>query len=197
MERPEHGALRRAFEALTPIPEAEWAHASREAVLQDLPRGAALLCQGEPVEWLGYLARGLIRIHRLAGEHEVTLGFDCEGRFIGAYDAYATRTRARYGLQALVRSLRARCRCRVVSRRRAGTSGSRPGSRGAKPRSGLAPSRRAPHHELAEDPRTGPRDREGNRSTATRQAHRARLAVLSRAGSLAMLRTCKATLRLP
>jgi len=105
MERPELSALRRAFDALTSIPDAEWAHASQGAVLQELPRGAALLHQGEPVEWLGYLARGLIRIHRLAAEREVTLGFDCEGRFVGAYDAFVTRTPAQYALQALEPSL--------------------------------------------------------------------------------------------
>lgn len=105
MERPELSTLRQAFEALAPLPDAEWAHASRGAVLQELPRGAALLRQGEPVEWLGYLARGLIRIHRHAGEHEVTLGFDCEGRFVGAYDAFVTRTRAQYALQTLEPSL--------------------------------------------------------------------------------------------
>ena len=37
----------------------------------------------------------------VGSEREVTLGFDCEGRFVGAYDAYVRREPASVALEAL------------------------------------------------------------------------------------------------
>src|SRR5262245_10662988 len=105
MDRSELLVLRRALEALAPVPDVEWEHLRRSADVRALPRGTELVREGEPVDWLGFLARGLVRIFRRAGEREVTLGFDCEGRFIGAYDAWATRAPARYALETLEPSL--------------------------------------------------------------------------------------------
>src|SRR6185503_13163464 len=84
-----------------PIPDDEWCHLERRLEVRDVPRSALLLREGEPVDWLGYLTRGLVRIFQLADGREVTLGFDCEERFVGAFDAFATRTSARYGIEAL------------------------------------------------------------------------------------------------
>src|SRR5262245_21606352 len=94
----ELSALRQACAALAPIPDEEWTFLAARIARRALPRGAWLLRQGEPVEWLGFLARGLVRLSHQSGEREVTLGFDCEGRFIGAYDAFAQRAPARVAL---------------------------------------------------------------------------------------------------
>ena len=101
MPTPELSALRRALAELAPIPEAEWTHARAGVALVEVPRGALFLRQGEAVNWLGFLTRGLVRIFRQTGAREVTLGFDCEERFVGAYDAYVARAPARYALEAL------------------------------------------------------------------------------------------------
>jgi CRP-like cAMP-binding protein len=101
MEQPELESLLRVFGALAPLPAAEAAHLCRGATLLALPRGTQLLREGEPVDWLGFLASGLVRIFRRAGEREVTLGFDCEARLVGAFDAFVTRAPARYGLETL------------------------------------------------------------------------------------------------
>ena len=93
--------MRRAFTDLAPIQDDEWHHLERLLTVRTAPAGAVLLREGEPVDWLGYLLAGLVRIVRRGGEREVTLGFDCEQRFVGAFDAYATRTPARYGIEAL------------------------------------------------------------------------------------------------
>ncbi|MSR61620.1 MAG: Crp/Fnr family transcriptional regulator [Planctomycetes bacterium] len=101
MSTDELTALHRAFAALAPIPDGEWIYLSARVEFRDVPRGATLLREGESVEWLGFLTRGLVRIFLTLEEREVTLGFDCEERFVGAYDAYRARTRARYGIEAL------------------------------------------------------------------------------------------------
>jgi CRP-like cAMP-binding protein len=101
MDARDLAAVRRAFTALAAIPDDEWRFVEERVASRDVPRGALLLREGEPVDWLGYLTRGLVRIVHLSDAREVTLGFDCEERFVGAYDAYATRTPARYGLEAL------------------------------------------------------------------------------------------------
>lgn len=101
MDGSELRTFRRACAALAPIPDEEWSFFSHRIVPRTVPRGAWLLRQGEPVEWLGFLARGLVRLSHRAGEREVTLGFDCEDRFVGAYDAYRRRTPASFAIEAL------------------------------------------------------------------------------------------------
>ena len=101
MDGQDLAAVRRAFAPLSTIPDDEWRFLEERAVLRQVPKGSALLREGELVDWLGYLTRGLVRIVRRVGGREVTLGFDCEERFVGAYDAYVTRTPARYGIEAL------------------------------------------------------------------------------------------------
>jgi CRP-like cAMP-binding protein len=101
-------AVRRAFAALAAIPDDEWRFLEERVALREVPKGSMLLREGERVDWLGYLTRGLVRIVRRAGGREVTLGFDCEDRFVGAYDAYVTRAPARYGIEALEPSRLAR-----------------------------------------------------------------------------------------
>jgi len=93
--------LRQAFAELAPLPEDEWSFLCARVELRELARGAMLLREGEAVDWLGFLTRGLVRMFRTLDGREVTLGFDCEARFVGAYDAYSSRTRARYGVEAL------------------------------------------------------------------------------------------------
>lgn len=100
MER-EPTRMRTAFEALVPIPAEQWAEIERLARVVDVPRGRILLRQGEAVDWLGFLERGLLRNFQHVGEREVTLGFEREGGYVGAYEAYRQRKPAQIGIQAL------------------------------------------------------------------------------------------------
>jgi len=93
--------MRRAFDALVTIPAEQWAEAERRVRRLDVPKGAILLHQGEAVDWLGYLEHGLLRSYRIAGEREVNLGFECEGGYVGAYEAYVQKKPSQIGLQAL------------------------------------------------------------------------------------------------
>ena len=101
MGSPELLALRAAFDALVPLPAEEWEFCRARTTIRDFARGEPLLRQGERVDWLGFLLGGLARIHRTEDAREVTLGFDCEGRFVGAFDAYTSREPARYAIEAL------------------------------------------------------------------------------------------------
>jgi CRP-like cAMP-binding protein len=94
-------ALRQAFEALAEIPEAEWRHLEARLERRPFARGEALLLQDRPVDWLGFLERGVVRLVHRGDDGEVTLGFDREGRFVGAWDAFVQRAPARIGIEAL------------------------------------------------------------------------------------------------
>ena len=97
--------MRRAFDALVSIPAEQWAEAERRVRRVQVPKGAILLQQGEAVDWLGFLERGLVRSYRIVGEREVNLGFECEGGYMGAYEAYVQHKAAQVGIQALEDSL--------------------------------------------------------------------------------------------
>src|SRR5262245_38241678 len=93
--------MRHAFDALVAIPAEQWEELRRHARSIDVPKGALLLREGEPVHWLGFLERGLLRNYRLVRGREVNLGFECEGGYVGAYDAYQQRKPAQVAIQAL------------------------------------------------------------------------------------------------
>jgi CRP-like cAMP-binding protein len=108
MGSPELLSLRCAFDALVKLPAEEWRYCQAHTTVRDFARGEPLLRQGERVDWLGFLLGGLVRYHRVEDQREVTLGFDCEDRFTGAFDAYTSRQPARYSIQALEPSRLAR-----------------------------------------------------------------------------------------
>ena len=93
--------MRRAFDGLVAIPAEEWARLETRVRVVDVPRGALLLRQGEPVDWLAFVERGLLRNFHLVGAREVNLGFEIEGGYAGAYEAYLQRRPAQIGIQAL------------------------------------------------------------------------------------------------
>jgi CRP-like cAMP-binding protein len=86
--------MRRAFEALVTFPLEQWAEAERRVRIEEVPKGTLLSRQGERVDWLAFLERGLVRYFHLAGEREVNLGFDAEGGYVGAFEAYVQRVPA-------------------------------------------------------------------------------------------------------
>jgi CRP-like cAMP-binding protein len=100
--------MRHAFGALVAIPEGQWEELLRHARSIDVPKGEILLREGEPVHWLAFCERGLLRNYRLVRDREVNLGFDCEGGYVGAYDAYQRREPSQIAIQALEPSRLAR-----------------------------------------------------------------------------------------
>src|SRR5262245_52075688 len=93
--------MRRAFEALVSFPREPWAEMERRVRPEEVRKGTLLLRQGERVDWLAYLERGLVRYFHLADGREVNLGFDAEGGYAGAYEAYVQRAPAQVSIEAL------------------------------------------------------------------------------------------------
>jgi len=93
--------MRRTFAALVPIPEEPWRELERRSRVVEVAKGAILLHQGERVDWLGFLESGLLRSYRVVGEREVNLAFECEGGYVGAYEAYMQQQPSQVGIQAL------------------------------------------------------------------------------------------------
>jgi len=93
--------LRRALVQLAPLPHHEWSRFAGEVELAFQRAGELLLAPGAPVDWVGFLGSGLVRyFHRERGR-EVTLGFDCEERFVGDHEAFTARTGSRIAIEAL------------------------------------------------------------------------------------------------
>src|SRR5262245_3906635 len=93
--------MRHAFGAIVDIPDEQWEELRRRVRSLDVPKGAILLREGEPVHWLAFLERGLLRNYRLVRDREVNLGFECEGGYAGAYDAFQRREPSQIAIQAL------------------------------------------------------------------------------------------------
>jgi len=93
--------MRQAFEALVPLSPRAWCEIERRGRVLDVPKGTLLLRQGEPVDWLGFLEEGLLRQFHLAGAREINLGFEREGGYVGAYDAYMQGKPSGVALEAL------------------------------------------------------------------------------------------------
>lgn len=107
-------ALARAFGRYAEIPAAELDRLTSTVRVEAFDRGAALLRQGEPADWLGFLERGLLRMVRREADREVNVGFELEGAFVGAYDAYMLRGRAQFDLEALEAGVLLRFERRVI-----------------------------------------------------------------------------------
>jgi CRP-like cAMP-binding protein len=108
-------ALARAFAAYAEIPASEFERLTSTTRVEAFEAGAVLLRQGEAADWLGFLERGLLRMVRREADREVNLGFELEGAFVGAYDAYMLRGRAQFDLEALEDGLLLRFERRVIN----------------------------------------------------------------------------------
>lgn len=97
--------LERSLNALVKIPEDQWAGMRAELRVVAVSKGETLVGQGEDVDWLGFLDRGLLRMVHYTGEREVNIGFETEGAYVGAYEAYMTRTPAKFAVEALEESV--------------------------------------------------------------------------------------------
>lgn len=93
--------MRAAFAAFVELPAEEWERLTRLVRVVEVPPGTLLLRQGEAVDWLAFLERGLVRSFRLVQAKEINLGFEREGGYVGAYEAYVKRLPAQYGIEAL------------------------------------------------------------------------------------------------
>jgi CRP-like cAMP-binding protein len=93
--------LRREVLGLADVPPAEWEHFASRVAAASLAKGRLLVRQDRPAPSVWYLARGLVRIFLREREREVTLGFDCEERWIGSFEAFVTGGPARCSVQAL------------------------------------------------------------------------------------------------
>lgn len=93
--------MRQAFSALVAIPPEAWRATERRLRVVTVAKGTQLLRQGERVDWLAFLEHGLVRQFRSVGTREVNLGFEREGGYVGAYDAYVQKKPSGIGLEAL------------------------------------------------------------------------------------------------
>lgn len=94
-------ALRRAFGSFADIPLDQWEALFQSTRVLVIPKGTTILRQGEAADWLAFVERGLLRNFHNTGEREVNLGFEREGGFVGAYDAYVRRAPAESGVETL------------------------------------------------------------------------------------------------
>ena len=97
--------MRQALCRFAAIPDEQWQLLRRGSVVTHVPKGTVLQRQDEAADWLGFLERGVVRMFRNLDGREINLGFELDGGFTGAYEAFMQRRPAQYGLQALSDSL--------------------------------------------------------------------------------------------
>jgi CRP-like cAMP-binding protein len=98
--RAEQG-LRSRLAANAELPEAEWHYFRARLERLRLPREGHLIREGERETRIGYVARGVFRIYCTREAREINLGFDCEDRFVSAYESFVTRAPSTVAIQAL------------------------------------------------------------------------------------------------
>jgi CRP/FNR family transcriptional regulator, anaerobic regulatory protein len=98
---PDFSTLQQALRPFATIPPDQMEVLRRGIRLVDAPKGTVLQRQGEAADWLGVLEHGLVRMFRNQDGREVNLGFELDGGFTGAYEAYMQRKAAQYCVQAL------------------------------------------------------------------------------------------------
>jgi CRP-like cAMP-binding protein len=97
-------ALQQALIRYAAIPAEQWQLVRRGIKVVDARKGTVLQRQSEPADWLGFLEHGVVRMFRNLDGREINLGFELDGGFTGAYEAYMQRRPAQCSLQALVDS---------------------------------------------------------------------------------------------
>lgn len=93
--------LRAVLTAFADLPREEWEAFASRVERRSLDKGRFLVRQDRFAPDIWFLLSGLVRIFRREGRREVTLGFDCEGRWVGAYDSFLTGEPARCSVVAL------------------------------------------------------------------------------------------------
>ena len=101
MARPDFSTLERALSPFATIPDEQWEVLRAGIRYVTASKGTALQQEGEAANWLGVLQTGLVRMFRNLDGREINLGFEFDGGFIGAYEAYMQRRPALYTVQAL------------------------------------------------------------------------------------------------
>lgn len=93
--------LQQALRPFATIPPEQMELLRRGIRVVEATKGTVLQRQGEHADWLGVLERGLVRMFRNLDGREINLGFELDGGFVGAYEAYMQQRPAQYSVQAL------------------------------------------------------------------------------------------------
>lgn len=101
---PESASAERFRRDLTlgvPVPDSEWQWFVATTTTAQLAVGDHLFREGEQVDQVWYLERGMVRYYLVAAGREVTLGFDYDGRFATDVESFFGRGPAQTGAVAL------------------------------------------------------------------------------------------------
>lgn len=85
-------ALLSALQAWAQIPPAEVEFFTQRLQPGWWPRGTMLVRAGDHCDRVHFIVAGLVRLFWPVGDREVNVGFDAEGRFVTAYDAFLSGT---------------------------------------------------------------------------------------------------------
>ena len=93
--------IRRHLQELAPIPEPEWNFFKSQLRAQRVAKGTLLLREGDVEDRVRFLARGVVRLFCSHEAREINLGFDCAGRWVGAYDSLVAHTPSLFAIESL------------------------------------------------------------------------------------------------
>jgi len=97
--------LRGLFDAVTPIPTAEWDYARQFIVLRSYDKGEHLLCAGQMAYHSFVILQGIVRAYYVTDSgKELNRGFAAEGEFAGSVSSIIGKLPSRFSIQALERT---------------------------------------------------------------------------------------------
>ena len=94
--------VRRVLEAVTPIPEQEWAHAQQFIGARAYAKGEHLLAAGEMATHSYVILSGIVRTYYTTEDgKEFNKGFAAEDQFAGSVSSIIAKLPSRFSIQAL------------------------------------------------------------------------------------------------
>jgi CRP-like cAMP-binding protein len=93
--------LRAIFAEFAEIPEDEWRHFSSQLRSCRFELRQHLIFEGRRAPTIHFIISGLVRLYYNSDGRELVRGFDCETRFVSAYESVLTGDPASFSVQAL------------------------------------------------------------------------------------------------
>lgn len=97
--------IRRYFEKLVNLTDADWQVFSSKLLRQEFPKGTLLLRSGQTENYLSFIEKGIIRFYVPKAENNVTFSFSFADEFVSAYDSFLTQTPCGYHVETLTETI--------------------------------------------------------------------------------------------
>lgn len=97
--------IRKYFEKITPISDADWEFFSSKLIRQEFPKKSLLLKAGKTENYLSFIEEGIVRFYIPKDEQDVTFSFAFANEFVSGYDSFLTQKPSVYHIEAITATI--------------------------------------------------------------------------------------------